>query len=147
MLEKILNKLKTKTYGFYVGVASVVLGLLALFCYLGMGRSDFTGWVVAGLLVGVVAGIVTLVLNIDLIYVASYVCYVFAFYHFAVKEVELRMDDLVVADIGVWRLDGMFYVVTIFLLCAIITAIVASCLKQEKTPPAETAEEEPVEAK
>lgn len=132
MLEKILTTLKNKTYGFYVGVASALLALVTLIIYCAMGSVFFSGWVVAGLVVGIVAFIAAALLRIDQLYILSYVCYMFALYHFCVLEIELRMDMIVDPATGPLALDGMFYAAVVFFILTVVTTIVASCLKQDK---------------
>ena len=120
-----------KTAGFYVGAASCVLALITLFIYIGMGSMFFSGLVVAGLLVGIAAFVAASVFNFRIGVIFSYVCYIFAMYHFMVLEIDYRMDVLV--DAGVGGLDGIFVVACVFILLTIITGIVSSCMKQQKT--------------
>ncbi len=121
-----------KRPGFYVGVAGALLALIALFIYIGMNSAYFTGWVVAGLILGIVAFVLSAIFRLRILHVLSYACYMFAFYHFFVQEVELRMDTIVDPMQGFWKLDGVFYVGCIFFIACIIVTIVASCLSQNK---------------
>lgn len=124
--------MQNKCPGFYVGAAGALLALVTLFIYIGMNSMYFTGWVVAGLIVGIVAFAVAALLRLRFLYILSYGGYLFALYHFLVLEVEYRMDILVDPAQGFLALDGIFYAACIFFLACIIVTVVASCLKQDK---------------
>ncbi len=128
----IKQTMQNKTAGFYVGVAGALLALISLFLYVGMNSANFTGWVVAGLIVGIVAFVVAALFRLRILYVLSYACYLVAFYFFFTQEVELRMDTIVDPLQGFFGLDGLFYVASLFFLACVIVTIVASCMKQEK---------------
>lgn len=126
-VKEIISK---KSSGFYVGAVSSVLALVTLFVYIGMNSMYFTGLVVAGLVVGIVAFVVAAVLRIKILNFVSYFSYMFALYHFLVLEINYRMDILV--DTGFAGLDAIFIVAVIMFMAAIVTGIVSSCMKQEK---------------
>ena len=128
----IKQTMQNKAAGFYVGVAGALLALISLFLYVGMNSANFTGWVVAGLIVGIVAFVVAALFRLRILYVLSYACYLVAFYFFFTQEVELRMDTIVDPLQGFFGLDGLFYVASLFFLACVIVTIVASCMKQEK---------------
>lgn len=121
-----------KSYGFYVGVAGALLALVTMFIYIGMNSRSFTDWVIAGLLFGVVVFAVGAIFRLRVLNVLSYACYMFAFYHFFIQEVELRMDTIVDPMQGILGLDGIFYAACVFFIACIVVSIVASCLKQDK---------------
>lgn len=122
-----------KGSGFYVGLAGALLALITLFVYIGMNSDYFTWLVVLGLVAGIAAFLVAEVLRQPIGIVLSYVCYLFAFYHFLVLEVEFRMDTIVDPAQGVGALDAIFFIAVAFFLLSVITTIVSSCMKQEKT--------------
>lgn len=126
----IKEMLQKKDKGFYVGLAGVVLALITLIIYLAMDSMYFTPLVVVGLLVGIAVFFVGAFLNNAFVTAISYVCYLFALYHFLVLEVNYRMDILV--DTGVKGLDAIFIVAVVFFLLTIAAGIVGSCMKQEK---------------
>ena len=128
----IKQTMQNKTAGFYVGVAGALLALISLFLYVGMNSANFTGWVVAGLIVGIVAFVVAALFRLRILYVLSYACYLVAFYFFVTQEVELRMDTIVDPLQGFFGLDGLFYVASLFFLACVIVTIVPPCMKQEK---------------
>ena len=121
--------------GFYVGAAGALLALVTLFIYLAMNSMYFTGWVVAGLIAGIVVFALAALFRLRFLYILSYACYMFAFYHFLVLEVEFRMDILVDPQQGFFALDGIFFAAVIAFIACIAVTIVASCMKQEKTEP------------
>ena len=86
--------MQNKRSGFYVGAAGALLALVTLFIYLAMNSMYFTGWVVAGLIAGIVVFALAALFRLRFLYILSYACYMFAFYHFLVLEVEFRMDIL-----------------------------------------------------
>ncbi|MBO4989178.1 MAG: hypothetical protein J6D37_02480 [Clostridia bacterium] len=124
--------LQNKRSGFYVGAAGALLALVTMFIYISMNSKFFSGLVVLGLILGIVAFAVAGLFNLNFLYVLSYASYMFAFYHFMVLEVEQRMDVLVDPGQGFFSLDALFYVATILFLACIIVTLVASCMKQEK---------------
>lgn len=119
-----------KAVGFYVGAVGCVLALVTLFVYIGMNSMYFTGWVVTGLVVGMLLFVAASLFRISLLNVVSYFAYMFALYQFLVLEIDYRMDILV--DTGIGGLDAIFIVAVIMFLAAIITSIVSTCMKQEK---------------
>lgn len=130
-IQNMKETLVNKRHGFYVGVAGALLALVGMFLYLNMKSAHFTGWVIAGLILGIVVFAVAAVSRIRILYVLSYACYMFAFYHFLTLEIELRMDTIVDPMQGFWKLDGIFYAACVAFLACILVTIVASCLKQE----------------
>ena len=98
-----------------------------------MNSMYFTGWVVAGLIAGIVVFALAALFRLRFLYILSYACYMFAFYHFLVLEVEFRMDILVDPQQGFFALDGIFFAAVIAFIACIAVTIVASCMKQEKT--------------
>lgn len=125
--------MQNKRSGFYVGAAGALLALVTLFIYLAMNSMYFTGWVVAGLIAGIVVFALAALFRLRFLYILSYACYMFAFYHFLVLEVEFRMDILVDPQQGFLALDGIFFAAVIAFIACIAVTIVASCMKQEKT--------------
>lgn len=125
--------MQNKRSGFYVGAAGALLALVTLFIYLAMNSMYFTGWVVAGLIAGIVVFALAALFRLRFLYILSYACYMFAFYHFLVLEVEFRMDILVDPQQGFFALDGIFFAAVITFIACIAVTIVASCMKQEKT--------------
>lgn len=121
-----------KRSGFYVGAAGALLALVSMFIYIGMNSRYFTGWVIAGLILGIAVFAVAAIFRLRVLYVLSYACYMFAFYHFLTQEVELRMDTIVDPLQGLFALDGIFYAAVVFFLACIIVTVVASCMKQDK---------------
>lgn len=124
--------IQNKRPGFYVGAAGALLALVTLFIYISMNSMYFSGWVVAGLVVGIVVFILAALFRLRFLYILSYAGYMFALYHFLVLEVEYRMDVLVDPQQGFFALDGIFYVACIAFLACIVVTIVASCMKQDK---------------
>lgn len=124
--------MQNKRPGFYVGAAGALLALVTLFIYISMNSMYFSGWVVAGLVVGIVVFILAALFRLRFLYILSYAGYMFALYHFLVLEVEYRMDVLVDPQQGFFALDGIFYVACIAFLACIVVTIVASCMKQDK---------------
>ncbi len=124
--------MQNKRPGFYVGAAGALLALVTLFIYLSMNSMYFTGWVVAGLSVGIVAFIFAALFRLRFLYILSYASYMFALYRFLILEVEYRMDVLVDPQQGFFALDGIFYVACVAFLACIIVTVAASCMKQEK---------------
>jgi uncharacterized membrane protein YvlD (DUF360 family) len=125
--EKFLNKAS----GFYVGLASCVLALITMFIYIGMDSAYFNGWVITGFVLGIVLFFVAELFDITLLQIAGYIMYMVGLYHFLVLEITLRLDAVIVYGIG--GLEAIFIVALIFFLATIITAIVSSCMKQNKS--------------
>lgn len=126
-VKEIISK---KSSGFYVGAVSAVLALVTLFIYIGMDSMYFTGLVVAGLAVGIAAFVLSAIFSNRIMTFISYFAYMFALYHFLVLEINYRMDILV--DTGLAGLDAIFIVAVVMFIVTIVTAIVSSCMKQEK---------------
>lgn len=126
----IKQNISNKSIGFFVGLTGAVLALVTLFVYIGMGSMYFSALVVLGLVLGILIFAVSELFNIRVVQILSYICYLFALYHFLVLEIDCRMDALVVYGLG--GLDGMFVAAVVFFLLAIIVSIVSSCMKQQK---------------
>lgn len=121
-----------KASGFYVGVVGAAFALVTLFVYIAMDSMYFTWLVALGLMLGIVVFGVSALLKFRIGIVISYLCYMFALYHFLVLEVDYRMDVLVDPAQGFMALDAIFLVACAFFLAAIIVTIVSSCMKQDK---------------
>lgn len=125
------EKIRNKAVGFYVGAAGAVMALVTMFVYIGMDSMFFTPLVILGLIFGILVFLASEWFDVRVGQVLSYVCYMFALYHFLVLEITYRMDAIIID--GLMGLDAIFVVATLFFLIGIVATIVGSCMKQNKS--------------
>jgi uncharacterized membrane protein YvlD (DUF360 family) len=129
-LDKVKDFFSKKSVGFYLGLAGAVLALVTMFIYIGMGSRYFTGWVVVVILLGIALFVASSILGSKIGLILAYFCYMAGLYLFIIPEVNLRLDTIIAEGMG--AVDGIFYATLVFFLLSIITAIVGSCLNQDK---------------
>jgi uncharacterized membrane protein YvlD (DUF360 family) len=129
-LDKVKAFFNKKSVGFYVGLAAAVLALVTMFIYIGMQSRYFTGWVIVFILLGIVLFVASSILGSKIGLILAYFCYMAGLYMFVIPEVNLRLDTIIAEGMG--AVDGIFYATLVFFILTIVSAIVGSCLKQDK---------------
>jgi lysylphosphatidylglycerol synthetase-like protein (DUF2156 family) len=133
-MSKIIDWFKTKKIEFYLSLASVVFGLIALVVYLCWGKTqfdpDYSGRAIGAFVVGIVLGICFLIRPYKEGVFLQYLAFFLAFLFYITSQMNMLANILY--DVDGSTLPAAFITIIIFSLIAFVAPLVACFLMKDK---------------
>ena len=119
---------------YYILIAATALGLLELILYLIAGRTSFdpnySVYAIVGMSLGILCGAISVVKPIRALAFAEYLCFLYAFIHYIVSQINLIANILY--DVDGSSFPPVFFVTVIASFAAFVLALVAGLAMKGK---------------